>query len=72
MLFLNTNIEEDNNFNSLLSQVRNNIETALYVSSINQENEKITKIYWKIGSYKILEKLMAAEIPSVVLFLRLN
>ena len=42
------------------------------ISFINQENEEITKIDWRINSYKILEKYMAAELLSVVLLLRLN
>ena len=33
-------MEEDNKFKSLLCQV-------------NKENEEITKIYWRIDSYKI-------------------
>ena len=43
-----------------------------YISFINQENEEKTKIDWRIDSYKIQGKLMAAEFPSVVLLLRLN
>ena len=39
---------------------------------LNQENEEITKLDWRIDSYKIEGKYMAAELPSVVLPLRLT
>ena len=42
------------------------------INFINQENEEITKIVWRIDSYKIQGKYMAVELPSVVLLLRLN
>ena len=32
----------------------------------------MTKIDWRIGSYEIQAKLMAAELPSFNLLLRLN
>ena len=37
------------------------------ISFINQEKQEITKIDWKIDSYEISRKYMAAEFPSVVL-----
>ena len=49
--------------------------TTLHVNDykfINQENEEITKINWRIDSYKIQGKLMAAEFNSVILLLRLD
>ena len=45
-------MEEDKKFKSLSCQVRNNMETTLHVSFINQENEEITKIDWRIELYK--------------------
>ena len=39
---------------------------------ITQENEGKIKIDWKIYLYNIQIKYMAAELPSVVLLLRLN
>ena len=42
------------------------------ISSINQENEEITKTDCKIESFKIEGKYMAAELSSVVLLLRRN
>ena len=41
----------------------------LTASSMNQENEEIMKTDWKIDSYKIYGKLMAAEFPLVALLL---
>ena len=34
---------------------------------LNQENEEIKKIDWRTDSYKVQEKYMTAELPSVVL-----
>ena len=42
------------------------------ISFINQDNEEITKIDWRIDSYKIYGKDLAVELPSAVLLLRLN
>ena len=42
------------------------------VTFINQENKEIAKADWRIDSYKIWGKLMAAEFPSVILILRVN
>ena len=42
------------------------------ISFINQENEEITKIDWRIDSYKIYGKDLAVELLSAVLLLRLN
>ena len=37
------------------------------IDFVNHENEETTKINRKIDSYKIQEKFMSAEFPSVVL-----
>ena len=42
------------------------------ISFINQENEETTNIDWRIDSYKIQGKYMAAELPSAVLLLTIN
>ena len=40
------------------------------ISSVKQDNEDKVKFDWRIDSFK--GKLITAEFPSVVLFLRLN
>ena len=42
------------------------------ITFINQENEETTKIDWRIDSHKLQKKYWTAELPSVVLLLRLN
>ena len=48
------------------------METILHVTDCKfnkPRNEEITKTDWRIDSYKIHGKLMAAEFPLVVLLL---
>ena len=42
------------------------------ISFLNKENKEITKIDWRIDSYKIQGKYMAAEFRFVVLLSRLT
>ena len=51
------------------------METTLHINDYKFRKPgkwRITKIDWRIDFYKIQVKCMAAELPSVVLLLRLN
>ena len=60
-----------NEFKSLPCQVRNAMETTLYVNDYRLRKLRNNKIDWRIDSCNS-RKSLAVEFPSAVLILRLN